>query len=105
MSAPRRVFLHLFTTDLRLSDNPILHLANPRTATHYLPVYVFNEQTLDLSAVPGFQYSSEVQSPKARSRVSGLWRSAGLKIKFLVETVLDLKCVHFHSRTDEAGGT
>jgi hypothetical protein len=92
MPAPKRVFLHLFTTDLRLSDNPILHLANARTATHYLPVYVFNEQTLDLSAVPGFKYPSNVeQQPKARSRVSGLWRSANLKVKFLVETVLDLK--------------
>lgn len=92
MSAPKRVFLHLFTTDLRLSDNPILHLANARTATHYLPVYVFNEQALDLSAVPGFNYPSSVeQKPKARSRVAGLWRSANLKVKFLVETVLDLK--------------
>lgn len=52
-----------------------------------LPLYVFDERSLELSGLPGYVR----QGPEARTRLCGFWRSGVLRTRFLAEGVYDLR--------------
>jgi deoxyribodipyrimidine photo-lyase len=82
--------------DLRLSDNPIFHevsrqLKQHQTSyTHLLPLYVFPAQQMEVS---GFLNSPDARSPyrEARSPAGGFWRCGSHRVRFLAESVWDVK--------------
>ena len=87
-----KILIYLMRRDLRVSDNPILHsLATEKDHgfTHLLPLYVFAAQQLEVS---GF-IEGNVKSPypEARSQVGAFWRCGPHRVKFISESVWDLK--------------
>lgn len=89
MSSPN-VLIYLLRRDLRIADNPILHLLEKDSVyTHLLPVYVFAAQQIEVS---GFiKDSSKSPYPEARSASGAFWRCGPHRAKFLAESVWDLK--------------
>ncbi|KAL8757448.1 MAG: hypothetical protein Q9199_002232, partial [Rusavskia elegans] len=95
MSSPR-VLIYLLRRDLRVLDNPIFHdiakvaQQSQHPFTHFLPVYVFAAQQIEVS---GFLSSDSEHSPfpEARSQVGGFWRCGPHRAKFLAESVWDVK--------------
>ena len=87
-----RVLIYLLRRDLRVSDNPILHHleTNDHDFTHFLPVYVYPAHQIEIS---GFLRDGEAKSPypEARSRVAGYWRAGPHRVKFLAQSVWDLR--------------
>jgi deoxyribodipyrimidine photo-lyase len=87
-----RVLIYLMRRDLRVSDNPVFHsLSNDKNHgfTHLLPLYVFPAQQLEVS---GFiQGDAKSPYPEARSQVAGFWRCGPHRVKFLSESVWDVK--------------
>lgn len=96
MPGLQRVLVYLLRRDLRLADNPIfseltrLNAQSQRPFTHVLPIYVFAAEQVEVS---GFLSSDQEKSPykEARSRVGNFWRCGSHRIKFLAESVWDLK--------------
>ncbi len=95
MSAPR-VLIYLLRRDLRFADNPVLAEVS-RTSqqsqqpyTHFLPVYVFAAQQIEVSGFlsPGANRSP---FPEARSNAAGFWRCGPHRATFLAESVWNLK--------------
>ncbi|CED82658.1 Deoxyribodipyrimidine photolyase/cryptochrome [Phaffia rhodozyma] len=84
------VLVLLFRNDLRIHDNPILNHF-PKSITHVLPVYIFDERVISLSALPGFKPDQDEKLEEPKSRVLGTWRCGGNRVKFLAESVFDLK--------------
>lgn len=95
MSSPR-VLIYLLRRDLRVADNPILNEVSKvtqqsqRPFTHFLPVYVFAAQQIEVS---GFLSPDTERSPfpQARSQIGGFWRCGPHRAKFLGESVWDVK--------------
>ncbi|KAL8721897.1 MAG: hypothetical protein Q9225_001533, partial [Loekoesia sp. 1 TL-2023] len=95
MATPR-VLIYLLRRDLRVADNPILNeiakltQQSQRPYTHFLPVYVFAAQQIEVS---GFLSSDSERSPfpQARSQAGGFWRCGPHRAKFLAESVWDVK--------------
>ncbi|KAL8716136.1 MAG: hypothetical protein Q9220_000041 [cf. Caloplaca sp. 1 TL-2023] len=95
MSSPR-VLIYLLRRDLRVGDNPILHdvgriaQQSQHPFTHFLPIYVFAAQQIEVS---GFLSSDSDRSPfpEARSQAGGFWRCGPHRAKFLAESVWDVK--------------
>ncbi|EXJ80242.1 hypothetical protein A1O1_08384 [Capronia coronata CBS 617.96] len=94
--AVQRVLIYLLRRDLRLSDNPIFHeidrlsKQSPKPFTHVLPVYVFPAQQVEVS---GFLVDVDATSPfpEARSEVGKFWRCGPHRVKFLAESVWEMK--------------
>jgi len=94
--SPPRVLIYLLRRDLRFADNPILNeisktfQQSQHPYTHFLPVYVFAAQQIEVS---GFLSSESDRSPfpEARSNAAGFWRCGPHRAKFLAESVWDLK--------------
>lgn len=95
MSSPR-VIIYLLRRDLRVVDNPVFHdiakvtQQSQHPFTHFLPVYVFAAQQIEVS---GFLSSDSEHSPfpEARSQAGGFWRCGPHRAKFLAESVWDVK--------------
>ncbi|KAL9630342.1 MAG: hypothetical protein Q9164_006466 [Protoblastenia rupestris] len=95
MSSPR-VLIYLLRRDLRFADNPILNEVSKtfqqsqHPYTHFLPVYVFAAQQIEVS---GFLSPDSERSPfaEARSNAAGFWRCGHHRSRFLAESVWDLK--------------
>ncbi|KAL8914865.1 MAG: hypothetical protein Q9172_006997 [Xanthocarpia lactea] len=95
MSSPR-VLIYMLRRDLRVVDNPILHdiakiaQQSQHPFTHFLPIYVFAAQQIEVS---GFLSSDSERSPfpEARSPAGGFWRCGPHRAKFLAESVWDVK--------------
>ena len=95
MSSPR-VLIYLLRRDLRFTDNPILNdvsktfQQSQHPYTHFLPVYVFAAQQIEVS---GFLSSDTDRCPfpEARSNAAGFWRCGPHRSKFIAESVWDLK--------------
>ncbi|KAI4204939.1 MAG: hypothetical protein LQ350_000791 [Teloschistes chrysophthalmus] len=91
-----RVLIYLLRRDLRVADNPILHdiakimQQSQHPFTHFLPVYVFAAQQIEVS---GFVSGDSERSPfpEARSPAGGFWRCGPHRAKFLAESVWDVK--------------
>lgn len=94
--SPPRVLIYLLRRDLRVADNPILNeiarisQQSQHPFTHFLPVYVFAAQQIEVS---GFLSSDSERSPfpQARSQAGGFWRCGPHRAKFLAESVWDVK--------------
>ncbi|CAO1598849.1 hypothetical protein XANCAGTX0491_002604 [Xanthoria calcicola] len=95
MSSPR-VLIYLLRRDLRVVDNPVFHdiakvaQQSQHPFTHFLPVYVFAAQQIEVS---GFLSSDSERSPfaEARSQAGGFWRCGPHRAKFLAQSVWDVK--------------
>ena len=87
-----KLLIYLMRRDLRVSDNPVFHsLSTERDHgfTHLLPLYIFAAQQLEVS---GFiDGDAKSPYPEARSHVGGFWRCGPHRVKFLSESVWDLK--------------
>ena len=94
--SPPRVLIYLLRRDLRVADNPVFHEiskashSSPPPYTHLLPVYVFAAQQVEVS---GFLRADSDRSPfpEARSQVARFWRCGPHRVRFLAESVWDLK--------------
>ena len=94
--SPQRILIYLLRRDLRLADNPIFHEIHKLSQsshcpfTHLLPIYVFPAQQVEVS---GFLANQDSRSPfpEARSEVGKFWRCGPFRVKFLVESLWDLK--------------
>lgn len=92
----QRVLIYLLRRDLRLADNPIfnelaqLNAQSQKPFTHVLPIYIFAAEQVEIS---GFLSSNQDKSPykEARSRVGKFWRCGSHRVKFVAESVWDLK--------------
>ncbi|CAE6532592.1 unnamed protein product [Rhizoctonia solani] len=91
----RRIAIALLRNDLRTSDNPILYAAhNASGVTHLLPLFVFDDRQVELGSVTGYreaQHSGGVSPPIAKTRICGFWRTGRHRVRFLVQSVFDLK--------------
>ncbi|GAB1311592.1 Cryptochrome DASH [Madurella fahalii] len=92
MTTQSRVLLYVVRRDLRVSDQPIFHHLAGSTDhgfSHFLPVYIFPAQQLDVS---GFiKDGSANPYPDARSRLGRYPRCGPHRAKFLAECVWDLQ--------------
>ena len=96
MMSPQRILIYLLRRDLRLADNPIFHEIHKLSQsshcpfTHLLPIYVFPAQQIEVS---GFLSSPDSRSPfpEARSEIGNFWRCGPFRVKFLVESLFDLR--------------
>ncbi|KAH9888674.1 DASH family cryptochrome [Xylariomycetidae sp. FL2044] len=91
MSATK-VLIYLIRRDLRVSDNPILHhlaSAPDHGFTHILPVFVLPPHQCEVSGftAPG----TESPYPEARSEVGRFWRCGPHRIKFIAQSVWNMK--------------
>lgn len=86
------ILICLLRRDLRFSDNPIFHRlasTSDHGFTHFLPVYVFSADQIEVS---GFLTDGSASPyPEARSKVSKVWRTGPHRAKFIAECVFDLK--------------
>lgn len=101
----RNILIALLRNDLRLHDHPILHVCSeptPSTAnftqpiTHVLPVYVFDQRHVEVSGFPRLEKARKDGGGKgsgeyAKTRELGLWRTGIHRIKFINESVFDLR--------------
>ena len=120
-----KTFVHLHNFDLRVHDSPSLHLAHDpssnisKSVSHFLPVYIFDERQLDLSALPG---ASPAREPAANaagkhqeerpgyepkhtrsaplSRVGKLHRTSPHRLAFLLQSVYGLRDTYRRSGGD-----
>ncbi|KAF2237863.1 cryptochrome [Viridothelium virens] len=96
MTTAPKILIYLLRRDLRSTDNPVLHEVSrlhqqsQHPFTHFLPIYVFPADQVEVS---GFlrDSSGECPYPEARSYVGGFWRCGPFRAKFLAESVWDLK--------------
>ena len=116
-STSAKVIIQLHYNDLRTHDSPVLghvHSKEQSAVTHFLPIYVFDERIMALSAVPGYEQqqqqgavdrpvtirglgdlprskSSQTVTPEPRTRLGKFWKTGRHRTKFTVESVFDLK--------------
>ena len=115
-STSAKVIIQLHYNDLRTHDSPVLdhvHSKEQSAVTHFLPIYVFDERIMALSAVPGYEQqqqdavnrpvtirglgdlprskSSQAAIPEPRTRLGKFWKTGRHRTKFTVESVFDLK--------------
>lgn len=78
--------------DLRFQDNPVFHeVTNLKDFTHLLPVYVFPAQQIEVSGFIPKNIGKKSPYPEARSAIGGFWRCGKHRVKFLAESIWDLK--------------
>lgn len=100
----KKVLICLLRLDLRINDNPLFHFAHiaessqyspPKqsvkfnegrfpderelssTATHLVPLYVFDEREIELSGLPDYQR----RGPEARTADFGFWKTGGFRAR------------------------
>ncbi|EHK97690.1 putative cryptochrome DASH, mitochondrial [Glarea lozoyensis 74030] len=89
-----KVLIYLLRKDLRVSDNPVLHaLAKDQSHgfTHLLPLYVFQAQQIEVKGFIPEGEAAKSPFPEARSQVAGFWRTGPHRVKFVSESVWDMK--------------
>ncbi|KAM7201902.1 putative cryptochrome DASH, mitochondrial [Naviculisporaceae sp. PSN 640] len=92
MSEPYRVIVHLFRRDLRLSDNPLLHLVSKSSdhgCTRFLPVYALDPKQLEVSGL--IKDGSECPYPEAKSEHGRYFRCGPHRAEFLANAIWDTK--------------
>ncbi|UZJ56859.1 hypothetical protein CBS101457_006179 [Exobasidium rhododendri] len=105
----KKILICLLRMDLRVHDNPLFHFAHSderggsmgqdgtrkegedrsmsSSATHIVPLYVFDERELELGGLPGYQRDG----PEARTKHFGFWKTGSFRARFLSESVYDLR--------------
>ncbi|ETS03518.1 cryptochrome [Trichoderma reesei RUT C-30] len=88
-----RIVVYLLGQDLRTADNPILHYlsitGSEHGYTHLLPVYVLPPDQIDLSGL--VKDGETFPYPHALTGVGRYWKCGIHRVRFLVESVWDLK--------------
>lgn len=85
-----RVLIYVLRHDLRLADNPVFHaIGAQKQITHLIPLFILNPTQYETSGL--LQPSQRSPYPEARSRLGGFWRCGPHRIKFLAESLFDLK--------------
>lgn len=84
----RSILIALFRTDLRLHDHPILSQCTTtseslKSVTHVLPLYVFDQQHVEIGGLPGVQKGKGPGYHGARTRVAGFWRTGAFRTKYV----------------------
>ncbi|KFY14615.1 hypothetical protein V492_02522 [Pseudogymnoascus sp. VKM F-4246] len=91
---PPNILIYLLRRDLRLEDNPIFHAAaidESKTYTHFLPVYAFPAQQIEISGFIPKGSAEKSLYPEARSNTGKFWRCGPHRAKFIAESVWELK--------------
>ena len=76
----RNILIALLRADLRLHDHPIFSACSSSSSalsnvTHVLPIYIFDQQYMEVGAIPGMDKGDGPGgSEGARTRVGGFWR-------------------------------
>ena len=52
-------------------------------ADYLLPLFVFDERTMELSGLPGY----ERRGPEARTQNYGFWKTGGYRARYVAESV------------------
>lgn len=94
MGKSKDTLIYLLRHDLRVADNPIFHSLvskDKHSFAHVLPLYIFNKQQIDLSGFVPSGKESENPYPAPLSEVGKFPRCGPHRVKFLTETVWDLK--------------
>lgn len=94
MSNPQRTLIYVLRHDLRLADNPVFHAVSsqhPQYITHLLPLFVFNPIQYEISGFVPPSEDAKSPFPEARSRLGKFWRCGPHRVKFLAESLYDLK--------------
>lgn len=125
-SGKSNTFIHLHALDLRVHDSPSLHLSHDSSSkiassiTHFLPVYIFDDRQLDLSALPSYDttppapradkagarqqgnphHEPRHTRPAPLSRLGNFHRTSPLRLKFLLESVYGLRETYRRSGGD-----
>lgn len=121
-SSSTRTLVHLHTFDLRIHDLPSLHLSHSPSSsiakgiTHFLPIYIFDERSLDLSLLPNSSPApspilpdEQIANPNHRSkrsqasplsRVAKFHRTSPHRLRFLLESVFSLRETYRRSGGD-----
>ncbi len=90
--APAGTIIWLLRRDLRVADNPILHhlaTSPDHGFAHFLPVYVFPAQQIELS---GFlKDGAKNPFPPAKSHIGRFWRCGPHRARFIGQAVWDTK--------------
>ncbi|KAN0060114.1 hypothetical protein ACQY0O_008088 [Thecaphora frezii] len=101
----RNVLIAVLRNDLRLHDHPIFHFcADPtpsgakfkRDVTHVLPVYVWDQRHVEVGGFPNIRKADKKggglgQRQYAKTRELGLWRCGVHRVKFMNNSVFDLR--------------
>ncbi|KAI9698566.1 MAG: hypothetical protein M1820_007456 [Bogoriella megaspora] len=96
MPSQAKVLIYILRRDLRTTDNPVLHeivqlkKKDSQDFTHLLPIFVFPPDQVEVSGLLRDQ-TKESPFPEARSYVGGFWRCGPHRLKFLVESLWDVK--------------
>ncbi|KAG9239146.1 putative cryptochrome DASH, mitochondrial [Amylocarpus encephaloides] len=88
------VLIYVLRRDLRVSDNPIFHFlatCKDHGFTHLLPLYVFPAHQIEVKGFIPENEEAKSPYPEARSRLASFWRTGPHRVKFLSESVWDLK--------------
>lgn len=63
-----------------MHDNAVLHAAHTALqsdVTHLMPLYVFDERSIELSGLPGYKREGK----EARTRLCGYWRTGAFRAR------------------------
>jgi deoxyribodipyrimidine photo-lyase len=94
--SPPKILIYLFRTDLRVSDNPILHAVQNGSASsdvysHLLPLYVIPADRITVNGFLKPEFERNQPYPDAVSAVGGVPRCGPFRARFLADSLLDLK--------------
>ena len=93
MSKSQRTIIYLLRHDLRLQDNPVFQTISSahrrNEITHLVPLFVFNPIQYEISGL--LQPGETSPFAEARSRLGQFWRCGPYRVRFLVESLFDLK--------------
>lgn len=88
-----RIVVYFLRRDLRIADNAILHVLSVARDyhgyTYLLPVYVLPPDQVEISGL--LKDGKTSPYPQARANVSKYWKCGIHRVKFLAESVWDLK--------------
>ena len=96
----RSILIAFLRNDLRLTDHPIFSQfassssqAGLENVTHILPVYVFDQQYVEVGGLNGIKKGKGPGGDQngARTRVGGFWRTGKPRVQFLTRSVYDLQ--------------
>lgn len=82
----RNVLIAYIRNDLRLLDHPILSQCTPNneqlaSVTHVLPVYVYDQQYMEVGKLKGIEKGNGPGKKGARTRVGMFWRMGDHRVK------------------------
>lgn len=86
-----KTLLYYHKHDLRLHDNPVLAQLKHGEYTQFLPIYIFPPHQMELSPL---LRQSATKNPEKSGDVKGMfgtWRTGNLRIKYLCESIWNLK--------------